>query len=237
MDYFIIIVIIGSLILVHELGHYAAGRLLKIPMAVFSVGFGPALLSWRAGETEYRLSWFPLGGYVLPAIATEADYNNIPVWRRVLFSMGGPAANWFLALVFFAAWNSLYKGGGWIYLLAEPWRQTLAQTLQIASAVPALFHSPGSLSGVVGIVAQGTVFIGRDLGQALRFAIIISLNLCVLNLLPIPGLDGGKIVLSLLEKIQPAAIRWQASLTLAGMLLLLGLMLYVTFLDLQRLLS
>jgi regulator of sigma E protease len=58
------IVVIGIIILVHELGHFLAARSCGIRVKVFSIGFGPTITSWIKGDTEYRLAWIPLGGYV-----------------------------------------------------------------------------------------------------------------------------------------------------------------------------
>jgi regulator of sigma E protease len=58
------IVVIGIIVLVHEWGHFIAARLCGIRVETFSIGFGPAIRSWRRGDTEYRLAWLPLGGYV-----------------------------------------------------------------------------------------------------------------------------------------------------------------------------
>jgi regulator of sigma E protease len=58
------IVLLGLVIFVHELGHFAMAKWRGVKVLRFSLGFGPALFSVRRGETEYRLSWIPLGGYV-----------------------------------------------------------------------------------------------------------------------------------------------------------------------------
>jgi len=58
------IIVIGVLILVHELGHFAVARLTGVGVERFSIGFGPVLLRWRGKETEYCLSLIPMGGYV-----------------------------------------------------------------------------------------------------------------------------------------------------------------------------
>ncbi len=66
---------------------------------------------------------------------------------------------------------------------------------------------------------------------------MISLNLMVFNLLPIPGLDGGKILLALLERIHPKLLKVQVPLTIIGLVFILGLMIYATIMDIGRLLS
>lgn len=68
---FLIVLFFGGSIFVHELGHYLAARMRGVHVEVFSVGFGPAIFSWKAEDgTRYQVAWIPLGGYVLlPQIA------------------------------------------------------------------------------------------------------------------------------------------------------------------------
>ena len=65
--------VLGLIVLVHELGHYIAARLMKIRVEVFSFGFGKRLLGKKVGDTDFRLSLFPLGGYVRMAGEEEFD--------------------------------------------------------------------------------------------------------------------------------------------------------------------
>ena len=58
------IVVLGVLIFVHELGHFMAAKSVGIEVQRFSIGLGPTLFGFRRGETEYVISWVPLGGYV-----------------------------------------------------------------------------------------------------------------------------------------------------------------------------
>ena len=59
-----IVLLLGGLIFVHELGHFVAAKLLGVKVLKFSIGFGPRLLGFRRGDTEYLLALLPLGGYV-----------------------------------------------------------------------------------------------------------------------------------------------------------------------------
>jgi regulator of sigma E protease len=68
--------VLGIIVLVHEFGHYVAARLMKIRVEVFSFGFGKRLLGKKVGETDFRLSLFPLGGYVRMAGEEEFDPKN-----------------------------------------------------------------------------------------------------------------------------------------------------------------
>jgi regulator of sigma E protease len=70
--------VLGVMILVHEWGHFIAARLFGVRVDVFSIGFGPRLFGWKSGDTDYRVSIIPLGGYVRMAgqDPTEIDSPN-----------------------------------------------------------------------------------------------------------------------------------------------------------------
>ena len=58
------LLVLGFLIFIHEMGHYLAARHVGVQVQAFSIGFPPKLIGKQIGETEYRLSWIPVGGYV-----------------------------------------------------------------------------------------------------------------------------------------------------------------------------
>ena len=64
MSFVAFVVILCAMIVIHEFGHFIVAKMLGIAVETFSVGFGPRLLGFRIGETDYRLSAIPLGGYV-----------------------------------------------------------------------------------------------------------------------------------------------------------------------------
>src|SRR5437867_12499435 len=97
----------GLLVVIHELGHFAAARLCGMRVERFSVGYGPVLWSRRRGETEWCLSAVPFGGYVKIAgmapgeevrAADRSAYANQPAWRRFLVILAGPAMNYAAAV-------------------------------------------------------------------------------------------------------------------------------------------
>ncbi|MDI9423397.1 MAG: site-2 protease family protein [Spirochaetota bacterium] len=234
MDYLAIILIIGFVILAHEAGHFAAARLSGIPIAVFSIGFGPKLGAFRRRGTEYRLSAIPLGGYLLPAIEDEAEFFAIPLTRRLVMTLGGPIANILTAIALFALINAAAGGFSFAGVFIKPFEQAAVLGMRILNALAGLFGGGGELSGIVGIVSQGTAFVGGSASRAAQFAAVLSLNLAVFNLLPLPALDGGKALLYLLEKAHPAAARAHLPLAITGWVLILGLMVYTTWADLAR---
>ena len=234
MDYVIILLALSALIFIHESGHFLAAYLVGIPIEIFSLGFGPKLLSTQKGRTEYRISLIPLGGYVLPEIIDEKDFYNIPVSKRILFALGGPLSNIFLAILLLAILNISQSGFNFNNFLIAPLAQTLNFFYRFCCSVPGLFSEPANVSGVVGIFIQGRNFIGTGMIGILSFPAILSLNLAVLNLLPIPVLDGGKIFLYLLEKINPKTIKAQIPLTICGWIFMLIFMIGITILDIKR---
>ena len=234
MTYLITILLIGFLIFVHELGHLLAAWSMGIPVARFSVGFGPVLLSWRKSGTEYCLSLVPLGGYVLPRCEDETEFFNIPVGRRIVLWLGGPAANFVFAALLLGWAQCLSVGFSWHGVVVRPWLEVGRQSLALLAVLPQLFSRPDQLSGIVGIVAVGKSLLDGGLARAIDFAVLLNLNLAIFNLLPLPPLDGGKIFCTLLEKVHPRLARLQTGFTLAGLAVLLVLMAYTTVLDVVR---
>lgn len=102
------IAVFGILVFFHELGHFLAAKACKVPVDQFSVGFGPTILGFRRGGTQYSLAAIPLGGFVkmagdeYPEDDQEPDPNTFlghPWWHRVVIALAGPGANFLLALV------------------------------------------------------------------------------------------------------------------------------------------
>ncbi len=107
------VLLLGALVFVHELGHFLFAKAVGVKVLRFSIGFGPALVSFTRGETEYRIAALPLGGYVKMAgevpgeDATPEDearsYLAQTPWKRMLIVVAGPAFNLvFPLLIFFA---------------------------------------------------------------------------------------------------------------------------------------
>src|SRR5271165_3597461 len=99
-------VVLGIMILVHEFGHYAAAKLFGVRVDVFSIGFGKRLVGFRKGETDYRISALPLGGYVKMAgenpleshSGAPEEFVSHPRWQRFVIAAAGPAMNILLAV-------------------------------------------------------------------------------------------------------------------------------------------
>jgi regulator of sigma E protease len=111
------LVVLGPLVLIHEFGHFIVAKALGIGAPVFSFGFGPRLFGWRRGGTDYRVSLFPLGGYVRlqgdesdeQRSGQPEEFLSRPRWQRFVVFVAGAMFNILLAIVtlwvLFAVWG------------------------------------------------------------------------------------------------------------------------------------
>jgi regulator of sigma E protease len=111
------LVVLGIMVLVHEFGHFAVAKLCGVRVEVFSLGFGTRLFGVKYGDTDYRISALPLGGYVkmsgeTPGSETTGDpgeFSAHPRWQRVLIAVAGPVANFILAFVLMAGLYTMHN--------------------------------------------------------------------------------------------------------------------------------
>jgi regulator of sigma E protease len=110
----VVVLVLGLMIFVHELGHFLAAKFFRVKVLVFSLGFGPRLLHLKRGDTDYRISALPFGGYVRmagedPSANRQGDpgeFLSKPRWQRFMVVVMGPTMNILLAVSLLAG---LYK--------------------------------------------------------------------------------------------------------------------------------
>lgn len=103
------LIALGVLISIHEFGHFIVAKKSGVKVEEFSLGFGPRLFGWRRGDTDYRISLLPFGGYVKmlgeqPGEEGADDpraFTRKPIWKRALIVAFGPLMNLFLCLALF----------------------------------------------------------------------------------------------------------------------------------------
>ena len=100
-------IVLGPLIVLHEFGHFIVAKLFGVKVLTFSVGFGKRLWGFKRGDTDYRLSLIPLGGYVKMAgenldeqiTGSPDEFSSKPRWQRLCVAFAGPVMNILIALV------------------------------------------------------------------------------------------------------------------------------------------
>ena len=139
-----ILLVLGPLVFIHELGHHIAAKLFGVRVEVFSLGFGKRLFGFKRGGTDYRVSALPFGGYVKmsgenPMEAGSGDpaaFTSHPRWQRLIIALAGPVMNGFFAVAMFT--------GLYMFRYEHP---AFLDRAAIISEVPP--NTPGSSIGLV----------------------------------------------------------------------------------------
>ena len=341
MGIILAVLVFGSIIFIHELGHFLLAKVNGIRVDEFSLGMGPRLLSVVKGETRYSLKLFPIGGSCAMGEddvndVAEGSFNSKSVWARISVVAAGAIFNFILAFVFaviiigytgydepvisdilpgYSAEAEGMQAGDKILRMNDKkiniWREVTyynqfhaGETIELiyerdgekhevtivpkqdedgrylmgvqapmeykkANVLTALQYGAyevkfwisttleslkmlvtGSvgmdqLSGPVGIgeIVNDTYQESKAYGfmvvmmQMLSIGILLSANLGVMNLLPLPALDGGRLVFLFIEAIRGKRVspEKEGLVHLIGMVLLMALMVFVLFNDLNRL--
>lgn len=202
MNIVIAIIILNLLIGVHELGHFLAAKFCKVNVEEFSLGMGPKIFSKKINETTYSIRWILLGGFVK---MDEEGYINAKWIHQVLIIISGVLFNFIFAVI-----------GVWIYIcLSETInvgfftgiilgvKISINMVVEIFRTLIDLFKSAdtNAFSGPVGVVDAVSTYVEMGVIKAVEIFSVLNINLFVMNLLPIPMLDGGQIVLATIKKI------------------------------------
>ena len=231
-----IIIMLGFLVLIHEGGHFLVAKLFKIKVNEFAIGFGPTIFTKEKGGTKYALRLIPLGGFVSmegeeERSDTEGSFSNASVWKRIAIVAAGGIVNIvFGLLVYFILLLTITD----IYTALVSVKDYL---VLVFISLKDLFIGGVSPDQMVGIVGISDIVINTS-GFQEYFEIIasISVSLGITNLLPFPPLDGGKIVIYLIEAIRRKPIKEETELKIQGwgFALLIALFIFVTYNDILR---
>ena len=223
----IYICLLAMVLVLHELGHYIAARLCRIPVEGFSIGFGPIIWHKRVAGTDWKIKLMPLGG----ANEVEEDaLMALPAWKRICIFAVGPGVNLILAIVALSAVYGLRDGFS-ISVVTQKFFRNLQ--FLITGIFPSLFtgmqtsHSNLSdMSAVATTAFAGASGIRAVLIGAFNLFYASNFILAVGNLLPIPALDGGQIMLTVPElfgkKISPKVTNCINRICLTGILCITG---------------
>lgn len=234
MQYCAVLLLLGLLVFLHELGHFLAAKTAGLPVDRFSLGLGPVLWSRTARGTRYCLSAIPFGGYVLLGLADQDAYLRLPLGKRLVFSLAGPMANILFALGCYGVVYALSAGPHTLAgSLVQPVLWTGKAVADIVVALADLFRQ-SDVSSLIGIVAEGGRFVGHSVVRFFLLGAHLSVSLAVFNLVPLPPLDGGKVFFDLLERCCRPLSRLYAPTAVCGWIALAGLMIGATIHDVWK---
>jgi regulator of sigma E protease len=252
MSIIIFIISLAVLILVHEFGHFIVAKKLGIRVDEFGLGFPPKIWAKKWGETTYTLNAIPFGGFVkifgedshTETISDEERSRSFiykPKWVQAAVLVAGVTFN----LLF--AWLLIFiisLPDGWlafshsIQLTLCVLKETVFGLGQFLWNIVTFHADLSQVSGVVEIASIFSQTISDGVSQVLYLVALISINLAVINLLPFPALDGGRLLFVAIEAIirrplPPKFVNW---VNITGFIILILLMVVVTGHDILKLL-
>lgn len=234
-----IIFLLGFLVLIHEGGHFLVAKLCKVKVNEFSIGFGPVIWKSKDTLTQYSLRLVPLGGFVSmegeeERSELEGSFSQASIIKRIAIVLAGGIVNIIFGMfVYFVIvilktdiQSALYYTKEFIFSIFDSMRLLFTGNIGI-----------DQLTGPVGI--SNIIINTNGLENYIYMLSLISVSLGVTNLLPFPPLDGGKVVLLIIEGIRkkPLKEKVEIQIQMLGFLLLILLSVFVTFNDITRVVS
>ena len=235
-----IIVILGFLVLIHETGHFLVARLCKVKVKEFAIGFGPIIWKKETKNTKYAIRLIPLGGFVNmlgeeEQSDEEGSFSKASIPKRIAIVSAGGLVNIIFAILLYII---LVWGITGDFLTGL----TSAKNLIIAmyESIKMLFTSGINADNLMGPIGISKIISDTNgLIDFLNIMAVISMSLGVTNLLPFPPLDGGKILIYIIEAIRRKPLKqdFELKLQMIGFLALITLSIYVAFNDVGRLIN
>lgn len=232
-----IIFLLGFLVFIHECGHFFVAKLCKVRVNEFAIGFGPTIWNKQGKVTKYALRLIPLGGFVSmegeeERSTKEWSFSEASVLKRIAIVLAGGLVNIIFAIIVFWCLSASYVGiQNAFYNVVYYIKAMFDSVVQIFTGRVTVDQMMGPV-GISSVVSQTNGF-----ADFIYILSVISLSLGVTNLLPFPPLDGGKVVLLIIEGIRrkPFSQKFEMALQSAGFLVLITLSIFVTYNDILRL--
>lgn len=204
---------ISLIILIHEMGHFLCAHLFGVPTPLFSIGFGPALLQVPFGQTMFQISLLPFGGYVE---IDEAILAKLPYFAKMLIMFAGILFNFIFAyaiLLYFSIRNQTTLKQTLLNTITQEQKEELQQENRVIGPI-----------GIINLIGKSLTINPRLFWFILA---ILSLNIGLLNILPLPFFDGGKALIITIEtitgtKIAPTILWFVSTVTLTIFFLLIA---------------
>lgn len=247
----------GLLITVHEIGHFVVAKKSGIRVSEFSIGFGPTVVSKNINGVLCKISCLPLGGYVkMPETGTDdgsegVEFSRASPLKKIATLLAGSTFNlifgYILLLIVFLnlpseaiGFSAGAKGIMDAVIMCSSFFIEILKIL-LVFLKEALFgmHGFETLAGPVGITNIISESYKVSFLSYIMVLAILSINIGLFNLLPIPALDGSRALFILIEAIlrKKISLKLQEKFHFAGMLALMALFLTVTIKDVWAIVS
>ena len=255
-----VIVFFVILIVPHEFGHFITAKALGVKVNEFAFGMGPAIFQKQGKETLYSVRIFPIGGYC--ALEGENEdtgdpraFNSKPGWVKIIILSAGVIMNVITAFVImfgmftvvrFMHMDSLPEGIGPLQIIVQSAADGAVSVgrmgMLIIDSLKMLFTGGATMddiSGPVGIVNAVNESASQGVLYYLVLTAIMCVNLAVINILPLPALDGGRILFVIIRKLTGKMIsdELESRIHMIGMAMLLALIVMIIFKDVGTLMK
>lgn len=244
-----------ALIILHEFGHFILAKKFGVKVEEFGIGYPPSFLRKKIGETIYSLNLLPFGAFVKikgeeGGVENYRSFIGLPMWQRISIVLGGVISFWLIAAILLSVvagvWGLPTASGlaGPYSWYEAPLRGVIATANLTYSVVDGwilglksafgLSQLPEGMKmdimGPLGIFNLLSEYFSFGINYFLFLISLIAVALALTNLLPIPALDGGKLVFLIIESLRgkPINYKLEQKLTSAFFVLLIILMIFVT---------
>lgn len=232
-----IVILLGFLVLIHEGGHFIIAKLFKIKVNEFAIGFGPQIFEKEKGETKYALRLIPLGGFVNmegeeERSDKEGSFSEASIPKRIAIVLAGGLVNILFGILLYYIISSIALNNMYTGLV-----NTKNFVNSIFKSIAMLFTGGLDVNQMTGIVGISDIVVNTNgILNYLYIMALISASLGITNLLPFPPLDGGKVVIYLIEAIRRKPMKEENELRIQslGFSLLIILAIFVTYNDIIR---
>ena len=232
--------LLGFLIFIHEGGHFLVAKICKVKVNQFAIGFGPQIFCYKGKETLYALRLFPLGGFVSLEGENEDSediraFNKASRVKKISIVAAGALVNIIFGLIVYFLVALIITSN--ISITLASLKEFIFSFLE---SFKLLFSGKVGLNDFTGPVGiSGIVYRTSSFLEYFYVMSIISISLGVTNLLPVPALDGGKIIILIIEAIRKKALKKETEIKiqLTGFLILITLAILITYNDILRIIK
>lgn len=236
-----VLVIINIIILAHELGHFLTAKMLKVQPKTLGIGFWKTIYKWEGKDgVVYKLNILPLGGYVE---FEDEGLRDQPIFKRFLILFSGVFYNFVLAFVVCFIFVAIVKiplifdsvtpmppdasSLGTLFVYA--WQSFYNCFEILLYSLDYLIRQPSihNVAGPVMLIEQGSYMLKESLLMAYPLLILIDLNVALLNILPLPALDGGRMLFTVIEAVTKKRAMHEEKVHTIGLIALMGFMVFI----------